>query len=80
MRYAEEMALVFSIVVFALVLHSWETMKSLGSMVPLIAMAGFGLWAIGIMVWAILSLKDEGRLSKRLFASVLVLCAEIVIL
>jgi hypothetical protein len=80
MRYAEEITLVLSIAVLDLVIHGWATMKSFGSIVPLIAMAGFGLWAFCLMSWAIISLKDEVRLSKTLLASVMVLCAAAVIL
>jgi hypothetical protein len=79
MRYVEEATLVFSIFVLSVVLKGWDAMKVFDSVVPLIAIAGFGLWAFGLMTWAIISLKEEGRLSKKLLASVLVLCALVVI-
>jgi hypothetical protein len=70
---SREIALMVSLIVFALVARGWNEVRSLESSIPAICFAALAIWAIGVGIWAILELRDKGQLSKPALVGIIVI-------
>jgi hypothetical protein len=62
--YKEDIALTVSFTVLTFIARAWNEIKTLESLIPQGCVIALAVWAAGLGVWAVLSLKDQGRLSK----------------